>query len=280
MEGIDIYIKFQTVNSWNQVKAADIGWCYQKVSDGLGTRNVQSPAAARQAGVLQGGYHFSQPGDPVRQANILVDRVELFGMVDLNPALDLEDNPPNSGLPNIPNSQKADWAIAFGRQVVARGHGFTLYANDSTWGIIRAKVTAALPNTFRWVARYRSAPPDSPWDAWQYTSAGSVPGVSAASVDRNKGSVPINLGEQDMTQEEHDALMYVKAVLGRYPDNAMGGDAQTWDIAENTRRLIRTDIGNRLTALSAKVDAITVGGVDLDLLATKVADLLYARLKD
>jgi GH25 family lysozyme M1 (1,4-beta-N-acetylmuramidase) len=192
MEGIDIYSKFQTVTDWNQVRAADIGWCYQKVSDGTGTRIVQSPADGRAAGVLQGGYHFSQVGDPVEQANLLVDRCTTLGLLDLNPALDLEDNPPGSSLPNIPDSQKADWAVAFGRQVMARGHGFTLYANDSTWGLIRSRVTSAIPEVFRWVARYRTSPPDNPWDAWQYTSSGSVPGIAAGSVDRNKGKIPLN----------------------------------------------------------------------------------------
>lgn len=194
MEGIDIYSKFQTVTNWNSVRAADIGWCYQKVSDGTTTRAVQSPAAGKAAGVLQGGYHFSQPGDPVAQANFLVDRCTSLGMLDLNPALDLEDNPPGVGS-NIPDSQKADWAIAFGRQVLARGHGFTLYANDSTWSLVKAKLMSALPQTFRWVARYRTTPPDNPYDAWQYTSSGSVPGIVASSVDRSKGKIPSNGGE-------------------------------------------------------------------------------------
>lgn len=193
MEGIDIYSKFQTVNSWTQVRAADIGWCYQKVSDGTGIRSVQTPDLGHAAGVAQGGYHFSQPGDPVAQANLLVDRCIVLHMLDLRPALDLEDNPPGLG-PNIPDSQKADWAVAFGRQVQARGHGFTLYANDSTWGFIKTKVRAALPDTFKWVARYRVAPPDNPWDAWQYTSSGNVPGIAAGSVDRNKGAIPFNTG--------------------------------------------------------------------------------------
>lgn len=194
MEGIDIYSAYQTVNNWNAVRAADIGWCYQKVSDGTGTRRVQSPDAGKQAGVLQGGYHFSQVGDPVAQANLLVDRCTNFGMLDLRPALDLEDNPPTSDLPNIPDSQKADWAISFGRQVAARGHGFTLYANDSTWQIIYNKVMNAMPGTFRWVARYRVAPPVTPYDAWQYTSSGAVPGIAAGTVDRNRGAVPTNGG--------------------------------------------------------------------------------------
>lgn len=197
-EGIDIYSRYQTVTDWRAVRAADVTWCYQKVSDGSGTRNPQTVAAGRAAGVLQGGYHFSQVGSPVDQANLLVNRCEAFGLVDLNPCLDMEDNPPDSGVPNIPTNQKADFVIAFGRQVLRRGHGFTLYANNFDWGLFGAKVMAALPQTFRWVARY-GANPTVGWDAHQYTSSGSCPGVRSNGLDRNRGKIPVNRrGEQEV----------------------------------------------------------------------------------
>jgi len=316
MEGIDIYSKFQTVNNWNQVRAADIGWCYQKVSDGVGTRTVQSPAAGRSAGVLQGGYHFSQVGDPVTQANLLVNQCTALGLLDLNPALDLEDNPPSSGLPNIPDSQKADWAIAFGRQVLARGHGFTLYANDSTWGIIKAKVMSALPSTFRWVARYRTVPPDNPYDAWQYTSSGSVPGISAGSVDRNKGKIPLNgvnavaLTDDDLNKI-HQKIWYTwiwsqnngatgqnaSQVLGFINDSTKGlGQA-----VQALKDLIIADDANDVTAEAvaqalqgvivaevtpAVLEAVQQATADLDVqvdsgaIANAVADTLRNRLLD
>lgn len=50
-----------------------------------------------------------------------------------------------------------------------------------------------------------------------------------------------------------------------------------------TRATIKADIAalaTQVEQVSAAVDALTVAGVDLDALATKVADLLYARLKD
>lgn len=312
MEGIDIYSKFQTVNNWNSVRAADIGWCYQKVSDGTGTRTVQSPGTGRAAGVLQGGYHFSQVGDPVGQANLLVNQCTALGLLDLNPALDLEDNPPTSGMPNIPDSQKADWAIAFGRQVMARGHGFTLYANDSTWGIIKAKVGAALPNVFRWVARYRAAPPDNPWNAWQYTSSGSVPGIAAGSVDRNKGAVPINGGNVALDAADKQWLTdnttnnigwwytprfrgninYAQALQGMQDDLTALRTAVV-----NLTTLVTNDAANDVTAqqvadalqgliLSSVVPAVHDAladahvEVDNDAIANKVADTLRNRLLD
>lgn len=206
-EGIDIYSSYQTVKDWGKVRAADITWCYQKVSDGLTTRTPQSVAEGKKAGVLQGGYHFSQPGSPVDQANLLLSQCNKYGLFDLNPCLDLEDNPPSSNKPNIPDSQKADWAVAFGRRIFESGNGFTVYANNSDWQLVQTKLIAALPNTFRWVARYGAAPTVT-YHAWQYTSSGSCPGIVSDGLDRNKGSIPLNKGKVDMplTPEDLNAI--------------------------------------------------------------------------
>lgn len=302
-EGIDIYSAYQTVNDWNSVRAAGIEWCYQKVSDGLTTRTPQTVAAGIRAGVRQGGYHFSQPGSPQGQADLLMNQCEKYGTVDLSPCLDMEDNPASSGKPNIPNNQKAEWAIAFGIALLNQDYSFTLYANDSDWkNILYAPVMKALPGTFRWVARYGGNPTVT-YDAHQYTSTGSVAGISARGVDRNRGKIPLNIGgtvaltadELAILKDIQNQAKYTAAVAGRYPDSQWGGGVDpttgkpngTFDLAENVRRLIRADyatslssITASLTGLQAKIDQIAVGGVDLDALAVKVADVLAARLKD
>lgn len=254
-EGIDIYSANQTVTSWPQVKAADIAWCYQKVSDGTGTRTINPGPFA---GVLQGGYHFSQPGSPVDQANLLVNRCELYKLTDLNPALDLEDNPPNSGKANIPNSQKASFAIAFGHQVNARGYGFTLYAGDEVWKIIYSQLMKALPDTFRWVARYRTLPPDTPYDAWQYTSSGSCPGIRTGSLDRSRGKTPLNSKGSIEVIEDKDLDRFMQRLYDwrdREGRNLNDQGAQNgWDIRALTstvnalKDLIVADDANDVTA--------------------------------
>jgi GH25 family lysozyme M1 (1,4-beta-N-acetylmuramidase) len=189
-EGIDIYVKYQQVTDWDKVKAAGISYAYHKLSDGLTTRDANDVGAGSAAGIAQGGYHFSQPGDPVEQADVLIGQCIKWKAFGLNPALDLEDNPVGSGKPNIPDAQKADWAISFGRRILNRGQGFTLYANNSDMQLVQAKVRAALPQTHFWVARY-GAKPSINYDSWQYTSAGTVPGIRGT-VDRNTGSIPFN----------------------------------------------------------------------------------------
>lgn len=294
-EGIDIYVANQKVTNWNSIRQAGVEWCYQKVSDGLTTRVPQSVQAGKAAGVKQGGYHFSQPGGPQEQAYLLMDQCEKYGLLDLSPCLDMEDNPASLNKPNIPNSQKASWAIAFGKAILSEGYSFTLYANDSDWkNILYTPVMNALPGTFRWVARYGGNPTVT-FDAHQYTSTGSVAGISAGGVDRNRGKIPLNVGgtvaltpdEMAVLKDIQAKANYSAAVLDRYPDSTYGGDKGEWDVAENVRRLIRDDYGKRLdtvtasiTGLQNKVDQISVGGVDLDALAAKVADLLAARLQD
>jgi GH25 family lysozyme M1 (1,4-beta-N-acetylmuramidase) len=300
-EGIDVYIANQTVTSWSQVRASDIDWCYQKVSDGSGTRQINPGPFA---GVAQGGYHFSQPGSPVDQANLLVNRCEALGLIDLNPALDLEDNPPTSGRANIPNNQKAAFAINFGRQVLARGHGFTLYANDSTWQSIYNQVMSALPQTFRWVARYRTAPPITPYDAWQYTSSGSCPGISTGSLDRNRGKKPLNRKNVDMPLADPDfkylfydtkiqefgnlsqLLEYVKLTV-KGTATAVDGlknliiaddanDVTAEGVANALRGLIQAEL---VPAVVASVDS-ALAGLEVNVDNAALSDSIIAKLKE
>jgi len=245
-EGIDIYSRYQTVTDWSAVKRADITWCYQKVSDGMSTREPQ--ANRNYAGVSQGGYHFSQPGSPVEQAKILLSQCEKYGLLDLNPCLDMEDNPSGSGKDNIRPEQKADYIIAFGRWVLSRGHGFTLYANNSDWGFFGSKVMQALPQTFRWVARY-GANPTVGWDAHQYTSSGSCPGITSNGLDRNRGKVPLNKRvDDDMSLDPND----------QQSREAIQKWIWFWDIGGGrTAGSVLFDSNNQIRGLTSSVQKLT-----------------------
>jgi hypothetical protein len=66
-------------------------------------------------------------------------------------------------------------------------------------------VKAAVPDVLVWVARY-GATPTVPYDVWQHSSSGRVPGIQAQSVDLNTGTVPLNnqAQEADMAWQESD----------------------------------------------------------------------------
>lgn len=184
-EGIDIFVKYQTVTDWQAVRRAGYSFCYVKVSDGDENRpdNGYGPAG-RAAGLAMGAYHYAQFGDPVAQADRLVSRAEAAGLTDLAPALDLED-------PFTPGQAAVDFAVAFVRRVAQRGHLPCLYGNNTMLATVRGPVLAAVPQTIIWAARYGAAP-TVVHDIWQWSSSGHVPGITAGSVDLNRGPIPAN----------------------------------------------------------------------------------------
>lgn len=184
-EGIDVYQKYQQVTDWWLVRGSGVEFAYVKLSDGTNTRDDGGyVAGGRAAGVKMGGYHYAQPGDPIAQANLLVNRCSATGATELAPALDLE-------APFVPGSLAIQFAIAFLKQVKARGHRPCLYGNNSMLLGVLPAVRAAVPDVIVWCARY-GATPTVGYDVHQYSSAGVVPGVTGV-VDRNRGTTPLNL---------------------------------------------------------------------------------------
>lgn len=183
-EGIDIYGKYQTVTNWAAVaQAKQFVWI--KLSDGLSIRGDYGyVSAAKSVGLPVGGYHYAEFGDPIAQANFFIDRCLFYGATQLCPALDMES-------PFSANQVAIDFSIAFVKQVRLRGFRPALYANNSMLNTIGNPVKQAVPEVLIWLARY-GATPTFPYDVWQYSSAGSVPGI-AGSVDLNKGIIPWNI---------------------------------------------------------------------------------------
>lgn len=183
-QGIDVYTRYQTVNDWGAVRQAGYEFCYVKVSDGDEDRpdNGYGPAG-HAAGVAMGAYHYAESGDPVAQANRLVNRAVAANLTDLAPALDLE-------APFTGNQAAVDFAVAFLGRVRDLGHRPCLYSNNTILTAIVDKVRAAVPETLVWAARY-GAQPTVAYDVWQSSDSGTVPGVTGT-VDLNQGNVPVN----------------------------------------------------------------------------------------
>lgn len=195
-EGIDIYTGFQTVTNWSAVRNAGCEYCYTKLTDGtrIAPNGEGGPyvRGARSVGIAPGGYHYAQPGDPVAQANVFADeviRLGCFGPGNLPPALDIEE----SGI-----ASKAAFAAAFLRQLQARigGRAVAVYASAS-WMVGLDPASYGIPGLLIWVAAYgrndggrypaaiTSAGYWGPWDIHQYTSVGSISGISSGGLDRD-----------------------------------------------------------------------------------------------
>lgn len=193
VHGVDLYERYQRVTSWPAARKAGKQFVWMKVGEGVTTRGVAalSPAAAKGSGVYCGAYWYARPGSAVQQANMLVNRAETLGLTQLAPALDLED-------PFRPNKTAVNFAVAFCRQIVRRGHRPALYGNNTMLRTVATAVKRAVPSTIIWAARY-GATPTVAFEVWQHSQYGHVPGIAAGSVDLNKGSIPYNV--QGATKE-------------------------------------------------------------------------------
>ncbi len=207
--GIDVYVKYQTVRSWSQVRTAGYEFCYVKASDGSTIRSTGGYGSrGRAAGLLMGSYHYAQPGNARAQADLLIHQARADNLMDLAPALDLED-------PFVPGRDAASFAVAFLRRVRETGNRPCLYGNNTMLSAVLPAVKAAVPDTVVWVARYGGTPTVS-YDLWQYTDKGTVPGIAASSVDLNRGALPVNVPsihvrttatrEDDLQADEREAL--------------------------------------------------------------------------
>jgi len=218
-EGIDLYTKYQTVTDWRAVARAGYTFAYVKVSDGTSPKDTAGwGPLGKAAGLKMGAYHYAQPGDAVVQANLLCDRAASQGLADLAPALDLE-------APFVPGQAAIDFAVTFLRRVKARGYRPCLYGNNSMLTAVRADVLKAVPDTVIWAARYGAAPTVQ-HDVWQHADNGSVPGISAGSVDLNTGAVPLNYaqsggavpsGDQEETEDMSSDVIVGTGVAADQP---------------------------------------------------------------
>lgn len=202
IEGIDVSHWQETIN-WPMVAAAGKRFAFIKASDGWittdGTMFVDTmyPAnrfEARAAGLVVGAYHFARPdatpGDAIAEADHFVNFASPAGG-DLLPVLDLETT---GGLTTTPLQA---WVRDFMNRVYERtGIRGAIYVSPAFWTkYLGDTATLAMEGyPVLWIAHWTTAwEPWTPaanwagqgWAFWQYTSDGSVPGITGR-VDLNR----------------------------------------------------------------------------------------------
>ena len=198
-EGIDVS-HWQNTIDWTQVAAAGKHFAFMKASEGTTLADptyATNRAQAKAVGLYVGAYHFARPdrtpGDPVAEADYFLSMSQLEAG-DLVPVLDLEDS---GGLSPV---ELQEWVKAYLARIYERtgAHGM-IYASPTFWKNAMGDTTWFASNGYRmvWVAHWTSGPaPTIPaqnwggngWTFWQYTSSGSVPGISGrVDLDRFNG---------------------------------------------------------------------------------------------
>ncbi|MBS1120418.1 MAG: Lyzozyme (1,4-beta-N-acetylmuramidase) [Deltaproteobacteria bacterium] len=187
VKGIDVS-KYQGTIDWAAVKNDGVEFAFVRVSDGLTFIDAKFDAnwtGSRAQGVLHGAYQFFRPEqDPIAQADLLLSRMGPLQVDDLPPVIDVEAD---GGLP--PDQVAASVRIWVEHVTAAIGRAPIIYTGFYFW---RSHVgTEDFTSSPLWHAQYSSAecptiaPPWTDWAFWQYTSSGSVAGITG-NVDTNR----------------------------------------------------------------------------------------------
>jgi len=179
IQGIDISHWQGSIN-WTSVKNSGKTFAFMKATEGTTYTDptfATNWANAKAAGLIRGAYHFAHPNtSAVNQANRFCDVVKpTHG--DLQMMLDLE------ATDGVSPSGVRSWVVAFINQIKARtGRPGIIYTGFYFWRDSAGNGSNLDCPLF--LAAYVSNPdPYVPaawpfFTFWQYTSTGSVPGVS------------------------------------------------------------------------------------------------------
>ena len=191
--GIDVS-EFQGNINWAAVKAAGKQFAVIRVSDGTGHLDPKFATnwkAAKAAGVAVGAYQFFRPNQSATaQADLLVSHLNAvgYGANDLPPVVDVEVS---DGASDATVMSRVNTWIA---RVKARtGRLPSLYTSPGFWSGLGNPSPTLLP--YLWVAHWGVSCPTLPpaWGRlrlWQYSSTGSVSGISGhVDLDQYNGSL-------------------------------------------------------------------------------------------
>jgi lysozyme len=174
--------RWQTSVNFQTVKKTDIAGVILKISQGVGELDTMKDsrwAAARQAGLKLGGYHYFNPSaDAVAQAKHFWGSIPEYQPGDIL-ALDVE----------VMNGEFTDTVcsgiVKFMDEVERQSGGALPFIYSGPYFLQSLGVRPEFLKYPLWVSHYGPAmeqgplvpPPWTKWAMWQYTDSGSVPGI-------------------------------------------------------------------------------------------------------
>lgn len=238
-QGIDVS-EFQYQINWDAVKASGVDFAIIRIgwwNNGVDKYFERNVAECERLGIPWGAYLYSYSMDAEDAASEANHAIDLMNQMkakgytpDLPVYLDLEDK-------EVPldAAKLATISSTFNGKIAAAGYEPGVYASASWWK--NYLTSPVFDNWSKWSAQYYSvceAPSDP--DMWQYTSSGSVPGIS--------GPVDVNYwyGNPSFTEEakraELDAL--AEENRGALPDGTYAvvagvGSRKALDVASGSK---------------------------------------------
>jgi lysozyme len=213
--GIDVS-RFQKTIDWPSVAAAGVSFAFVQASRGSGADCTVKPEqcgadpyfaanrpAAESAGIRVGAYHraFASGGtvadaraDALAESDVFLTAVGSLQAGELIPVLDVET--PFTGMTA---TTLRTWIRVFVKRVNKRlGRKPMIYTNATSWAATGNTTEFAKAKYPLWIAQYGGSKPGVPagnwaghgYSVWQYTSSGSVPGISG-NVDMDRLGAPL-----------------------------------------------------------------------------------------
>ncbi len=199
--GVDV-ASFQHANGaaidWGRVAAGGYRFAAIKAAEGDYYTNpyyASDIAAARQAGLFVTAYDFGIP-DSTSGGSVTASGTEKadYFLAAINGSyqadgkslpleMDMEYDPYGSECYGLTPAQIVSWITAFSNETLAKtGQLPMIYTTADWWHTCTAGSTVFSADRL-WVAEYGAASPTLPagwptWTFWQYTSTGSVPGIT------------------------------------------------------------------------------------------------------
>jgi GH25 family lysozyme M1 (1,4-beta-N-acetylmuramidase) len=198
--GIDVS-SIQGDPNWSSIKSAGISFAWAQATEGTGIINSDFPyneSNGKAAGVLMGAYHFAYPdlNGPTAEAAYFWAEASPYVVADgksLMPMLDMEVF---SGLVGASTYSQwvNDWCNAIVGDAATAGNNVTpvIYVSSCN----ACEFDSSISGWYSWLANYNGENPQTGgpwnicgncdvwgsgvWEMWQYSSTGSVSGISGA----------------------------------------------------------------------------------------------------
>jgi GH25 family lysozyme M1 (1,4-beta-N-acetylmuramidase) len=199
VQGVDV-ASYQHPNGaaikWASVAADGIRFAAVKATEGAYYQNKYAPGdltGARSAGLSTVAYAFGIPNgngssaSPTAQADYLINAVTTKWKISPLPPvmLDIEYNPYGAECYGLSRTAMASWINGFSAEVRAKTGRLPIIYSTQDWLATCTGNSTALGTGPLWIAQYASIPSPSPlpanwsdWGIWQYSSTGSVSGIS------------------------------------------------------------------------------------------------------
>jgi lysozyme len=186
VEGIDV-AQYQGAINWSSVATAGKKFVFIRATDGTtnDTTFTTNWSGAKSAGIKRGPYHFFRSNiDADDQADAFLARFTLE-TGDLPPVINVEDNTGALAYAQYSNAL----SVFISRVAAATGKMPIIYTGSSFWNSTLNGCTS-FSSCPLFIAHYTAIKPTittswSTWRFWQYSSSGSVSGISG-NVDLNK----------------------------------------------------------------------------------------------